>query len=174
MAKKRQLNVRLPDSLLDQLEERVIKTKMGMAAMVEVLLVQALQQQDLKNEPIVDERIEDLVKRVEAIECHLGIEPSKATKNEASILTVESVPTNITTDLSPSDDAVPVNPETPSHDVLGALNAEQLATRLGVTERAIHQKKDKNTFSDWSKKHDSDEIAWKYVAAEDSFCPIAK
>lgn len=168
MAKKRQLNVRLPDSLLDQLEERVIRTKMGMAAMVEVLLVQALQHQDLKNVPAVDDRIEDLVKRIEAIESHLAIQPSKAAKNEVSILAEAAIPTKLTEDLLTSENDAPTSPET----ALGCLNTEQLAARLGVTERVIHQKKDKSTFSDWSKKHDSDEIAWKYVDAEDCFCPV--
>ena len=173
MAKKRQLNVRLPDSLLDQLEERVIKTKMGMAAMVEVLLLQALQQQDLKNIPVDDDRIEDLVKRIEAIESHLAMQPSKPSKDEVSISSVEPVPT-ITTDLLTSSDDVPASPNIPLHDELGHLNTAELATRLGVTERVINQKKDKNTFSEWSKKHDSDEIAWKYIAAEDYFCSVAK
>ena len=173
MAKKRQLNVRLPDSLLDQLEERVISTKMGMAAMVEVLLVQALQQQDLKNIPAPDDRIEDLVKRIEAIESHLAIKPHSSVKEEVSVLTA-AAPTDHSSDLLTSSIDAQINPETPLPEILGNLNVEQLATRLGVTERVIHQKKDKNTFSDWSKKHDSDAIAWKYIAAEDRFCPISE
>ena len=171
MAKKRQLNVRLPDSLLDQLEERVLRTKMGMAAMVEVLLVQALQQPDLKNIPAVDGCIEDLVKRVEAIEAHLAMQPNKSAE-EGAILTATVPSKNTLEPLAANDDA-PANPDGLLQDGLGYLDAEQLATRLGVTTRAIHQKKDKNTFSDWSKKHDADETPWKYIATEDRFCAIS-
>ena len=73
MAKKRQLNVRLPDTLLDELEERVQKTKMGMAAMVEVLLVQALQHQEISAQDIKQgDRLDDLTKRIEALETKLA------------------------------------------------------------------------------------------------------
>ncbi len=73
MAKKRQLNVRLPDALLDELEERVQKTKMGMAAMVEVLLVQALQHQTISVQDVEQgDRLDDLTKRIEALETKLA------------------------------------------------------------------------------------------------------
>ena len=73
MTKKRQLNVRLPDTLLDELEERVQKTKMGMAAMVEVLLVQALQHQEISAQDIKQgDRLDDLTKRIEALETKLA------------------------------------------------------------------------------------------------------
>ena len=73
MAKKRQLNVRLPDALLDELEERVQKTKMGMAAMVEVLLVQALQHQEISAQDIKQgDRLDNLTKRIEALETKLA------------------------------------------------------------------------------------------------------
>lgn len=82
MAKKRQLNVRLPDTLLDELEERVQKTKMGMAAMVEVLLVQALQHQEISAQDIKQgDRLDDLTKRIEALETKLA----DASNNSQSI-----------------------------------------------------------------------------------------
>jgi hypothetical protein len=156
MAKKRQLNVRLPDALLSQLEERVLATKMGMAAMVEVLLVQALQMQEVsENKVVPDDRFESLVKRIEALEAKFITQPES--------LTAEALPTaNTLPDFErhqPND--------------LTALNAEDLATRLTVEVRMLNQKKDKSTFSSWSKKHDPEGIAWKYVAPEDCFYPIS-
>jgi hypothetical protein len=69
MAKKRQLNVRLSDALLSQLEDQVQKTKMGMAAMVEVLLVQALQHQEASDSNSAQsDRLDSLEKRIEALE----------------------------------------------------------------------------------------------------------
>ncbi len=83
MAKKRQLNVRLPDSLLDELEERVQKTKMGMAAMVEVLLVQALQYQEPSAQDIEQsDRLDDLTKRIEALETKLANASSNPQGNQ--------------------------------------------------------------------------------------------
>lgn len=74
MAKKRQLNVRLSDALVSQLDDRAQKTKMGMAAMVEILLIQALQHQEAADEsksPLsdrLDSRLDSLEKRIEALE----------------------------------------------------------------------------------------------------------
>jgi len=69
MAKKRQLNVRLSDALISQLEDRVQKTKMGMAAMVEVLLVQALQHQEVSDAKSTEsDRLDSLEERIAALE----------------------------------------------------------------------------------------------------------
>lgn len=86
MAKKRQLNVRLPDALLDELEERVQKTKMGMAAMVEVLLVQALQHQEISAQDVKQgDRLDDLTKRLEALETKLADTSNNPHTNSQSI-----------------------------------------------------------------------------------------
>ena len=86
MTKKRQLNVRLPDTLLDELEERVQKTKMGMAAMVEVLLVQALQHQEIPAQDIKQgDRLDDLTKRIEALETKLADTSNNSHNNSQSI-----------------------------------------------------------------------------------------
>ena len=59
--------------MLGKLEERVQKTKMGMAAMVEVLLVQALQHQEISAQDIKQgDRLDDLTKRIEALETKLA------------------------------------------------------------------------------------------------------
>jgi hypothetical protein len=173
MAKKRQLNVRLPDALLSQLEERVQKTKMGMAAMVEVLLVQALQQQETSDsESVEGDRFESLVKRIEVLETKLAgqSEQSDNLPKTEVVPTIKSLPTAIESILT--EVTIPDEVEAQPSD-LTALNGEELANRLAVEVRTLKQKKDKGTFSDWTKKHDPNGVAWKYVSEEERFHPLA-
>ncbi len=129
MAKKRQLNVRLPDALLSQLEERVQKTKMGMAAMVEVLLVQALQQQEI-SEPksLQSDRIDRLEQRIEALETKFAISVeilplAASTSIETNTDESEEIASPITLEVRPAkqkkekiNSKVP-NPKIPSSKV---------------------------------------------------------
>lgn len=129
MAKKRQLNVRLPDALLSQLEERVQKTKMGMAAMVEVLLVQALQQQEI-SEPksLQSDRIDRLEQRIEALETKFAISVeilplAASTSIETNTDESEEIASPITLEVCPAkqkkekiNSKVP-NPKIPSSKV---------------------------------------------------------
>jgi len=108
MAKKRQLNVRLPDALLSQLEERVQRTKMGMAAMVEVLLVQALQQQEI-SEPksLQSDRLARLEQRIEALETKLatGSHDSQQVEVASSVEVLSLAPsTSIETNTDQSEE----------------------------------------------------------------------
>jgi len=166
MAKKKQLNVRLPDTLFDRLEQRVLKTKMGMAAMVEVLLLRALEQEssDAERDGSGD-RFDVLVKRIEALEAKLSIEPDDSHLVEASI--VEAVVA-----VASIADFVASEPSPALESDVKLLSAEDLALRLSVTVRALAQKKDKSTFSDWTRKHDPEGVAWKYIAPSDRFCPL--
>jgi len=162
MAKKRQLNVRLPDSLLTELEERVHKTKMGMAAMVEVLLVQALQQQEIAEPDLgVGDRFDDLVKRIEVLETKLASASSHSPQVEGSAAK-QILP--ISTSIVDESSNQVLN--------LDALSAEDLANHLAVGIRTLTQKKDKSTFSDWAKKHDPDSMAWRYDDVEERFYPL--
>jgi hypothetical protein len=94
MAKKRQLNVRLSDALVSQLDDRAQKTKMGMAAMVEILLIQALQHQEDADEsksPLSDRfesRLESLEKRIEALEATLAISSTESPEMEVAAAVV--------------------------------------------------------------------------------------
>ena len=94
MAKKRQLNVRLSDALVSQLDDRAQKTKMGMAAMVEILLIQALQHQEAADEsksPLSDRlesRLESLEKRIEALEATLAISSTESPEMEVAAAVV--------------------------------------------------------------------------------------
>ncbi|PZO36752.1 MAG: hypothetical protein DCF19_20450 [Pseudanabaena frigida] len=167
MAKKRQLNVRLPDALLSQLEDRVLKTKMGMAAMVEVLLVQALQMQEVsENTAPPEDHVDSLVKRIEALEAKVFAQANTSTQTEIPTLEESSSTTMSVANIAPDIEKHQTND-------LEALKGESLATRLNVEVRILNQKKDKSTFSNWAKKHDLEGIAWKYVASEDCFYPIA-
>ncbi len=86
MAKKRQLNVRLSDALVSQLDDRAQKTKMGMAAMVEILLIQALQHQEASDEsksPQSD-RLDSLEKRIEALEATFAISSTDSEEIEVA------------------------------------------------------------------------------------------
>jgi hypothetical protein len=159
MSKKRQLNVRLSDALLSKLEARVQETKMGMAAMVEVLLVQALQQVEIADrEPIETDLFNSLVKRIEALEAKLADRPSD----------LQQMKTHV------SDESLSIAPSSPnsSERVFAALSDEELSNHLAVAVRTLNQKKDKNTFAEWTKKHDPEGIAWCYVAAENHFYPV--
>lgn len=94
MAKKRQLNVRLSDALVSQLDDRAQKTKMGMAAMVEILLIQALQHQEDADEsksPLSDRfesRLESLEKRIEVLEATLAISSTESPEMEVAAAVV--------------------------------------------------------------------------------------
>jgi hypothetical protein len=89
MAKKRQLNVRLSDALLSQLEDRVQKTKMGMAAMVEVLLVQALQHQEASDSSSAQsDRLDRLEKRIEALEATFATSSTNSEEIEVTAAVV--------------------------------------------------------------------------------------
>ncbi|GBO55391.1 hypothetical protein APA_3542 [Pseudanabaena sp. lw0831] len=159
MAKKRQLNVRLPDALLSKLEARVQETKMGMAAMVEVLLVQALQQLEMADcKPIESNLFDGLVKRVEALETKLADKPSDS----------QQVPPPV------SDESLSIASSSlnTSERVFAALSDEELSSHLAVAVRTLNQKKDKSTFAEWTKKHDPEGMAWCYVASENHFYPI--
>lgn len=167
MAKKRQLNVRLSDTLLNQLEERVQTTKMGMAAMVEILLSQALQQQVVADPDFAQsDRFDGLEKRIEALEAKFANQSSDLVEVESSSSiksAIESLPD--LTSLETSSDEASANQANDSE----ALSIEDLANRLAVEVRTLSQKKDKGTFSDWAKKHDPESMGWKYVADEDRF-----
>lgn len=159
MAKKRQLNVRLPDALLSKLEVHVQETKMGMAAMVEVLLVQALQQLEMaERKPVESDLFDSLVKRIEALETKLADKPSDSLQVQPPI----------------SDESLSIAPSSPntSERVFAALSDKELSSHLAVAVRTLNQKKDKNTFAEWTKKHDPEGIAWCYVASENHFYPI--
>ena len=94
MAKKRQLNVRLSDALVSQLDDRAQKTKMGMAAMVEILLIQALQHQEDADEsksPLSDRfesRLESLEKRIEALEATFALSSTESPEMEVGAAVV--------------------------------------------------------------------------------------
>jgi len=167
VAKKRQLNVRLPDALLTELEVRVQKTKMGMAAMVEVLLVQALQQQETSTSDLSQgDRFDSLVKRIEALE--LKFADASINSPQIEVIAVAEVLPN-TASIDQVSDQVSDQDQV---NGLNALTGEELAHRLTVEVRTLNQKKDKSTFADWAKKHDPDGMTWKHEAVEDRFYPL--
>ncbi|WP_055075230.1 hypothetical protein [Pseudanabaena sp. 'Roaring Creek'] len=176
MAKKRQLNVRLSDALLDRLEERVQKTKMGMAAMVEILLTHALQQDMATPLAQPEDRYDELLKRIEAIEAKLADgdrflqEEISSTEVEVAIASpsIEDVATE-NKSANESEKEIPLKKISP----IDALSLEELVNRLKVEVRTLNQKKDKSTFSAWAKKHDPEGIAWQYNDVEDCFYPLA-
>jgi hypothetical protein len=153
MAKKRQLNVRLTDSLIDELEDRMHKTKLGMAALVEMLLEKAL------HLPTEDsgqsDRITELEQRIATIEAKLTLLAAPDSRQDASEITDELF------------EAASQNGDR----LLTALDSNTLATRLGVTARAISQRIEKGTLVEWSKKHDPDSVGWEYAEADQQFHP---
>jgi hypothetical protein len=73
-----------------------------------------------------------------------------------------------------SDESLSIAPSSPntSERVFAALSDKELSSHLAVAVRTLNQKKDKNTFAEWTKKHDPEGIAWCYVASENHFYPI--
>ena len=132
MAKKRQLNVRLSDALLTQLEDRVQKTKMGMAAMVEVLLVQALQHQESSDSNSAQsDRLDSLEKRIEALESKFAISSTDSQEVEIS-------------DSAVIDSAV-IDSDAEHSTANGAsfLNDENPDSTITVEARPVKPKKEK-------------------------------
>jgi hypothetical protein len=123
MAKKRQLNVRLSDALVSQLDDRAQKTKMGMAAMVEILLIQALQHQEAADEsksPLsdrLDSRLDSLEKRIEALEATLAISSTESPEIEVTAAVVET-----NSEQSILDEPVVLNDE----NQVGNINSQTL------------------------------------------------
>ena len=132
MAKKRQLNVRLSDALLSQLEDRVQKTKMGMAAMVEVLLVQALQHQEASDSNSAQsDRLDSLEKRIEVLESKFVI--SSADSQEVEIFDSAVIDSAVT-----ESDAEHSTP-----NEAGFLNDENPDSTITVEARPVKPKKEK-------------------------------
>lgn len=153
MAKKRQLNVRLTDNLIDELEDRMHKTKLGMAALVEMLLEKALHLPSSTEDSGQSDRITELEQRVATIEAKLTLLATSVSTLDVS----EVVP-----EVAASQNG---------DHVLTALDSDTLAARLGVTARAISQRIEKGTLVEWSKKHDPDSVAWEYAEADQQFYP---
>ncbi len=137
MAKKRQLNVRLSDALLSQLEDRVQKTKMGMAAMVEVLLVQALQHQEASDSSSAQsDRLDSLEKRIEALESRFAISSTDSQEVEISDSAVID---------SPVIDS-PVTESDAEHSIsngAGFFNDDNPDNTITVEARPVKPKKEK-------------------------------
>jgi len=119
--------------LLNQLEERVQKTKMGMAAMVETLLVQALQQQEISEaESVQGDRLDRLEKRIEVLESKFtaGSDDSQEVEVSAS---VEILPLSSSTVESNGDQS----------EGLDTSSDEEISSRIALEVRPVKHKKDK-------------------------------
>jgi hypothetical protein len=143
MAKKRQLNVRLSDALVSQLDDRAQKTKMGMAAMVEILLIQALQHQEAADEsksPLSDRfesRLESLEKRIEALEATLAISSTESPEMEvAAAVVVEA-----TSEQSILDETVVLNDE----NQVGNMNSQTLESTSSKPKKEKPNSKTSNS-----------------------------
>jgi hypothetical protein len=143
MAKKRQLNVRLSDALVSQLEDRVQKTKMGMAAMVEVLLVQALQHQEVSDsQSTQSDRFDSLEKRIEALEAKFAIEIMESVDSQ-------EVEISASVEIFPMTSLVAIEPDGDEPNSNGAitisLTDDGLANHINSEVRHAKQKKDKTS-----------------------------
>ena len=137
MAKKRQLNVRLSDALLTQLEDRVQKTKMGMAAMVEVLLVQALQHQETSDSNSAQsDRLDNLEERIEALEAKFIVEMVEAVDSQ-------QVDLSTSVEILPVSSASAMEPDADKSNVTISLIDDGLASDNDLEVRPAKQKKEK-------------------------------
>ena len=142
MAKKRQLNVRLSDALVSQLDDRAQKTKMGMAAMVEILLIQALQHQEAADEsksPLSD-RLERLEERIEALEAKFIME---------MVGSVDSQEVEMATsvEILPMASLIAIETDGAQSNSNGtiSLSDDGLANHIDSEVRPAKQKKDKTS-----------------------------
>jgi hypothetical protein len=142
MAKKRQLNVRLGDALVSQLDDRAQKTKMGMAAMVEILLIQALQHQEDADEsksPLSD-RLDRLEERIEALEAKFIME---------MVGSVDSQEVEMATsvEILPMASLIAIETDGAQSNSNGtiSLSDDGLANHIDSEVRPAKQKKDKTS-----------------------------
>ena len=142
MAKKRQVNVRLSDALVSQLDDRAQKTKMGMAAMVEILLIQALQHQEAADEsksPLSD-RLERLEERIEALEAKFIME---------MVGSVDSQEVEMATsvEILPMASLIAIETDGAQSNSNGtiSLSDDGLANHIDSEVRPAKQKKDKTS-----------------------------
>ncbi|MFZ4557055.1 MAG: hypothetical protein ACOYN8_11880 [Pseudanabaena sp.] len=141
MAKKRQLNVRLSDALLSQLEDRVEKTKMGMAAMVEVLLVQALQHQESSDsQSTQSDRLDSLEERIEALEAKFIMEMVDSVDSQ-QIEISPSVEILFVSSLS----EIELDGDESNSNRIISLSDDGLASNINSEVRPAKQKKDKTS-----------------------------
>ena len=141
MAKKRQLNVRLSDALLSQLEDRVEKTKMGMAAMVEVLLVQALQHQESSDsQSTQSDRLDSLEERIEALEAKFIMEMVDSADSQ-QIEISPSVEILFVSSLS----EIELDGDESNSNRIISLSDDGLASNINSEVRPAKQKKDKTS-----------------------------
>ena len=141
MAKKRQLNVRLSDALLSQLEDRVQKTKMGMAAMVEVLLVQALQHQEVSDaKSTQSDRLDSLEERIEALEAKFIMEMIDSADSQ-EVERSTSVEILFVSSLS----EIELDGDESNFNGIISLSDDGLASNINSEVRPAKQKKDKTS-----------------------------
>jgi len=141
MAKKRQLNVRLSDALVSQLEDRVQKTKMGMAAMVEVLLVQALQHQESSDSNSAQsDRLNRLEERIEALEAKFIMEMVGSVDSQ-------EVEMSTSVEILPMTSLIAIETDGAQSNSNGTISLidDGLANHIDSEVRPAKQKKDKTS-----------------------------